>query len=110
MAAKNLALQKKDSPFEIDRTSLFVKGMRSLWWLLTLYIALWALTTFLLSRYSQAQKSIREARINNILVTVTSCPPPQDKDKGEYIDKIREDILKTPAFADVLKAMFKPYA
>lgn len=110
MAAKNLTLQKKDSPFGLDRTSLFVKSMRSMWWLLTLYVVLWGLTSFLLSRYERAKRSIREARIKEILDNITTNPIPQDKNKDEYIYGVREDILKAPTFVDVLKVVFKPLA
>jgi hypothetical protein len=110
MAAKNLSLQKKDSPFTLDKSSLFLKSMRSMWSLLTLYLVLWALTSFLISRYERARRSLRETRVTQILDDVTSRPLPQDMTKDEYLSSIREQILGSPSFIDVMKVALKRLA
>lgn len=106
MAAKDLTLQKKDSPFSLDRTRLYVKTFGSLWWLLALYVPFF----FLFTRYERTQQRIREARTKDILETITSSPIPPGSAKEEYLIEVRDNLLKTPSFIDVVKATFKQNA
>lgn len=105
MAAKDLALRKKDSPFSIDETTILVMTLKRTWWLFVLYLIL----GIIYYRCERAERSIRQSKTKAILEEVTSSPIPQGTSRDQYIAEIRDEILKSPSKAEIVKAALQPF-